>query len=130
MSFSPSGNKLAWVGHDSTVSVANQASEKVVTVRTQYLPFLSCLFVTENSLIVAGHDCAPLVYSHDDNDHLTFMETLDKGKQEKAASTFSAMAKFKGLDQRAEEKSTGTELKTVHQNAIRCGEGGLFILGR
>ena len=118
VSFSPSGNKLAWVGHDSTVSVANQLSEKVVTVRTQHLPFLNCMFVSENSLIAAGHDCTPVVYSHDDNDRLTFMETLDKGKQEKAASTFSAMAKFKGLDQRAEEKSTGTELKTVHQNAI------------
>lgn len=118
VSFSPSGNKLAWVGHDSTVSVINQASEKVVTVTTKYLPFLSCMFVTENSLIVAGHDCTPLVYSHDDNDRLTFMETLDKGKQEKAASTFSAMAKFKGLDQRAEAKTSGTELKTVHQNAI------------
>ena len=119
VSFSPSGNKLAWVGHDSTVSVANQLSEKVVTVRTEYLPFLSCLFVSENSLVVAGHDCKPFMYGHDDNDRLTFMETLDKGKQEKAASTFSAMAKFKGLDQRAEEKSSGTELKTVHQNAIR-----------
>lgn len=25
VSFSPSGNKLAWVGHDSSVSVVNQA---------------------------------------------------------------------------------------------------------
>ena len=27
VSFSPSGNKLAWVGHDSSISVANQATD-------------------------------------------------------------------------------------------------------
>lgn len=28
VSFSPSGNKLAWVGHDSSISVVNQAAEQ------------------------------------------------------------------------------------------------------
>jgi actin related protein 2/3 complex subunit 1A/1B len=118
VSFSPSGNKLAWVGHDSTVSVLNQVSDTVSTVRTKNLPYQTCMFVSENSLIVAGHDCQPYMYNHDDKDSLTFFNTLDKGKQQKAESTFSAMAKFKGLDKRAEEKSSGTELNTVHQNAI------------
>ena len=27
ISFSPSGNKLAWVGHDASISVVNQAEE-------------------------------------------------------------------------------------------------------
>ena len=28
VSFSPSGNKLAWVGHDASISVVNQANEQ------------------------------------------------------------------------------------------------------
>jgi len=28
VSFSPSGNKLAWVGHDSSISVINQTNEQ------------------------------------------------------------------------------------------------------
>ena len=118
VSFSPSGNKLAWVGHDSTISVINQTKEAVVTVRTKYLPFLTCLFSSENSIIAAGHDCQPMVFNHDDNDKLTYLNSLDQGKQSKKADSFSAMAKFKGLDQRAQEKTAGTELSTVHQNAI------------
>nr|WAQ15584.1 ARPC1B [Halisarca dujardinii] len=118
VSFSPSGNKLAWVGHDSTVSVLNQLTDVVSTIRTKDLPYLACMFVSDNSLIVAGHDCQPLMYNHDDKDCLSLIDTLNKGKKQKSQASFSAMEKFKGLDKRAEEKAGGTDLNTVHQNAI------------
>lgn len=60
VSFSASGNKLAWVGHDSSISVVNAANEcKVATIQGDFLPFTACVWVTENSVITAGkyYDC-------------------------------------------------------------------------
>ena len=53
VSFSPSGNKLAWVSHDSMVCVVNQESGNVSFEKTKELPFLSCQFTSETNLIVA-----------------------------------------------------------------------------
>ena len=57
MSFNSSGTKLAWVGHDSTIMVADSTkglSAKAVSVmRTDFLPFLSCLWVSDNALVAA-----------------------------------------------------------------------------
>ena len=59
VSFSASGNKLAWVGHDSSISVVNAANEcKVATIQGDFLPFAACVWVTENSIITAGNDCS------------------------------------------------------------------------
>lgn len=56
VSFSASGNKLAWVGHDSSISVVNAANDnKLVTIQGDFLPFLDCVWVTENSIVTAGN---------------------------------------------------------------------------
>ena len=117
VSFSPSGNKLCWVGHDSSISVANmRRGEKLAVVKHKFLPYITCQFVTEGSIIAAGYDCSPVVWSHDDNDVLTYICKVDQ-KKEKATGHLSAMAKFQGLDKRG---SSGHEvtLDSIHQNAI------------
>jgi len=53
VSFSPSGNKLAWVSHDSLVCVVNQETGKTSFEKTKELPYLDCQFVSETNLIVA-----------------------------------------------------------------------------
>ena len=53
VSFSPSGNKLAWVSHDSLVCVINQETGKSSFEKTKELPYLDCRFVSETNLIVA-----------------------------------------------------------------------------
>ena len=55
VNFDASGNRLAWVGHDSTVNVVNPtvAAEAVQTIRTNLLPFLSCVWAGPTSLVVA-----------------------------------------------------------------------------
>ena len=61
VSFSPSGNKLAWVSHDSLVCVVNQETGNVSFEKTKELPFLSCQFTSETNLVVAvsinNYDC-------------------------------------------------------------------------
>jgi actin related protein 2/3 complex subunit 1A/1B len=57
--FSPSGNTIAYVSHDSCIYIANGPEHPVQRVVTGCLPFVSLAFANENSLIVAGHDCCP-----------------------------------------------------------------------
>lgn len=119
VSFSPSGDKLAWVGHDSSVSVLSKVGgqENTAIIKHKFLPYLTCRFLSDNSLVTAGYDCYPVLWNHDDNNQLTFMNRLDQ-KEKKITGHLSAMEKFKGLDKRATTGSTDTTLDTTHQNAI------------
>ena len=54
VSFSSSGDRVAWVGHDSSISVADASKGMAVSViRTDFLPFLACLWVSESRLVAA-----------------------------------------------------------------------------
>lgn len=45
---------MCWVGHDSSVSVADATRQMAVNkLRTEFLPFLSCVWVGPNSLVAA-----------------------------------------------------------------------------
>jgi len=116
VSFSPSGNAIAYVSHDSTISIANGPNNPVQFIRTSNLPFVSLFFASETCLIVAGHDCAPFIVQNRQN-QWALGEKLDAG-QKKTASTNSAFNKFKQMDSRAQQTSVDVELTTTHQNAI------------
>lgn len=119
VSFSASGDRLVWVGHDSSVSVVDAAKNmQMVTVKTSYLPFLSVTWVTENSIVAGGHDCCPMLFGYSDNGALTFNKRLEEEKTQQSAK-FSAMSHFKNLDTRATSADgTATVLSTTHQNTI------------
>ncbi|XP_064605160.1 actin-related protein 2/3 complex subunit 1A-like [Liolophura sinensis] len=118
VSFSASGDKLAWVGHDSSVAVVNGADGlKLSFVKTEFLPFMGCSWVSENSLVCVGYDCNPMVYSYADNGRLTFVSKLDIPK-EKEGGTVSAMKRFQDLDKKAAVDDSSTDLKTLHKNTI------------
>jgi len=55
VAFSPSGAKVGWVGHDSTVSIllGGEGAEPAVLPLTN-LPFVTCVFVSESVLIAGG----------------------------------------------------------------------------
>jgi actin related protein 2/3 complex subunit 1A/1B len=54
VSFSSSGDRIAWVGHDSSISVADASKAmSVAVIRTDFLPFLACLWVSENAIVAA-----------------------------------------------------------------------------
>ena len=49
VAFSPSGNKLAWVGHDSSISVVDMTSEKedkLVCVLCVYVMYCVCVCIS------------------------------------------------------------------------------------
>jgi len=117
ISFAPSGDKLAWIGHDSSISVVDGANGQLLALlKGKFLPLMSLTWVTNNSMVAVGNDCNPKLFSHSDDGKITFMTDLDI-PQEKEFSTMSAMNRFKNLDKKA-TADDDTALKTKHQNTI------------
>jgi len=118
--FSPSGDRLAWVGHDSTISIVDAAQNmKLTTIKTAYLPFNDVLWTNENSVVVAGFDCSPLMFTYS-GQAITFASKLDDSQQQTDSKKFSARGHFKDLDTKgsADVSSIETVLSSVHQNSI------------
>lgn len=143
VSFSPCGNKICWVAHNSSICVADATKgNAVVRLYTEHLPFLSCVWVGPNSIIAAvnilllnwhiiiinlikfdkffqGHSCMPMLYSIDKNGQLYFVSKLDNSQKREAAG-ISAMRKFQSLDRQARTEINDSFLDSIHQNAITC----------
>lgn len=119
MAWSPSGNTIAWVGHDSSLSVAYGPNEPVTTVNTGNLPFMTLVFVSESQIIAAGHDCCPMLFTSKVKGVWEYVDKLDQGSKKASISGNSAFNKFKQMDSKAQSEVNGmTELSTVHQNTI------------
>ena len=120
--FSPSGLKLGWTTHDSAVHIA-EASGNVSTVRSRDLPGTACLFLSDNTLVVGGHNCNLAVYTGADGGQWEYQTNLDlaKGKEKKKKTgTSAAFAKFQAADSLGQSSDKNdTDLKTAHQNTIK-----------
>lgn len=119
VAFSPSGCRLAFVSHDSSVALidTNRSLTEAVILRTKYLPLTCVKWVTENSVIAGGHDCSPMLFTYHNND-LKFVTKLDVPPEQKGGGLKSAMQKFKSIDSRAATEGVDVHLPTLHQNAI------------
>nr|CAG4643941.1 EOG090X05RK [Lepidurus arcticus] len=118
VSFSASGDRLCWVGHDSSISVVDANKGMLISVlRTDFLPFLACTWVSEFGVVAAGYACCPMAFSVDESVKVEFAGKLD-ASQKKEAGNISAMRKFQSLDRQARTESTDTNLDSIHQNAI------------
>jgi actin related protein 2/3 complex subunit 1A/1B len=116
--WSPSGNKLAFVGHDSTVNIADVSSgtPNVDVVKFSDLPFTDLLWISEDSIVAGGHDCNPTLFQGKGG--WQFVKKLDVGSG--AAAAEKGNSAFKTFQQKVDkgETTTETKLTTKHQNAI------------
>jgi len=133
--FSPSGDVLAFASHDSSVSIVYPGGPTIFNIRISSLPFVSLTWTAEDSLVAAGHDCQPIVFSGSEAGWQA-VGSLDDTTAPKTggASKFgapgvgrlnsAAFNTFRNADSRGQsspvsgQTSTGTELMTVHQNTI------------
>ncbi|XP_065644924.1 actin-related protein 2/3 complex subunit 1A-A isoform X2 [Hydra vulgaris] len=127
VAFSPSGSKIAWVSHDSTVSVVQGGDNAVVAkICTSSLPFLSVVWVSENSLVTAGHDFVPMVFSYGGDNTVKFVAKLDQPlKNDGEEETISAMDKFRNLDKKntgkRDEASSTAHVNVINQLSVYAG---------
>lgn len=129
VSFSSDGNRLAWSGHDSSITIADASSGTPVvrSLRHSFLPFTSLEWVGRNSLLCVGHDYYPILFTVNNNG-LDFTAALDTnlsdnigGAGEKpASSTQNAFRKFIGNDRFKESTNVSADatITSVHQNTI------------
>jgi len=118
VSFSGDGSKLAWVGHDSSISVADAAKDMMVMkLRTDLLPMLTLTWLTGSKLLAAGHNCVPITFNLETNGSLTLGARLEEDKKLETSGTISARDIFKNKDKMGISELE-TRLNTTHQNQI------------
>lgn len=100
--FSAGGSRVAWVSHDSTVCLVDAEKKMAVaTLASETLPLLAITFITENSLVAAGHDCFPVLFTYDNAaGTLSFGGRLDVPKQNSQRG-LTARERFQNLDKKA-----------------------------
>eukprot|EP01089_Gocevia_fonbrunei_P013414 TRINITY_DN3443_c0_g1_i1.p1 TRINITY_DN3443_c0_g1~~TRINITY_DN3443_c0_g1_i1.p1 ORF type:complete len:359 (+),score=104.50 TRINITY_DN3443_c0_g1_i1:82-1158(+) len=120
VSWSPSGTVLAYVAHDSTISVVEVASGNSQTLSLTYLPFRTVEYVGDDQIVAAGHDCNPMLFAGGVGS-LKFVKKLDEAVASKAGPQGSAASATRQLWADKVDKgadSVSTTLATKHQNAI------------
>ncbi|KAG6862049.1 hypothetical protein C0995_007179 [Termitomyces sp. Mi166 len=135
--FSPSGDVLAFASHDSSVNIVYPTGP-VINIRISSLPFVTLTWTGENTLVAAGHDCQPVVFSGSEGgwesvgslDAATGSKSMEAGRGAGYGGNSSvgrlktgAFATFRDADTRGQSSvpgslSTDTQLLTVHQNTI------------
>ncbi|KAF8136526.1 WD40-repeat-containing domain protein [Boletus edulis] len=112
VSFSPSGDVLAFASHDSSISIVYPRGPVIQSIRISTLPY--------ESIVAAGHDCQPVVFSGTEAGWGFGKSTAKGGSVGRLNS--SAFNAFRNADTRGHaggvDVSAGTELLTVHQNTI------------
>jgi actin related protein 2/3 complex subunit 1A/1B len=127
--FSPSGDVLAFASHDSSITIVYPTGPSVYSIRVSSLPLVTLAWTTEDTVVAAGHDCQPLVFSGDEQSGWALVGSLDDATASKGSAmraspvgrlNNAAFQTFKNADSRgaAGSKTEGTELATVHQNTI------------
>lgn len=118
VSFSADGSRICWVGHNSTINVADAA--QMVKLNTEFLPFLCCEWVSPTQVVVGGHSCVPLVYTVDAATLRPQLTAKLDQAQKRETGGISAMRIFQSLDRNAKSENADTSLESIHQNAIAC----------
>ncbi|EOB02167.1 Actin-related protein 2/3 complex subunit 1B, partial [Anas platyrhynchos] len=112
--FSASGTRVAW----SLFSLFTALPRSVASLCTETLPLLAVTFITENSLVAAGHDCYPMLFTYEEGQGaLTFGGKLDVPKQSSQRG-LTARERFQNLDKKASSDTSNATLDTVHKNSI------------
>lgn len=140
VAFSPSGNALAFTGHDSSVTVVypsapEQPPRAMLNISTRLLPLNSLIWNGENEILAAGHvsfalcmgmvwlltalikDCEPFRFQGDENGW-QLAGSLEKSTGAGAGPREeSALNMFRQMDLKGQSQ-VDTKLKSTHQNTV------------
>lgn len=130
--FSPSGDVLAFASHDSSINIVYPGVPVIHNVRIPSLPLVTLTWTSESSIVAAGHDCQPFVFSGSEGGWQVVgsLDDTSGPKSDGGRSTgpvgrlkAGAFATFRDADSRGHSglvspSSADTKLLTVHQNTI------------
>ena len=133
VAWSPSGNVLAFVGHDSllhvvTFGAASSAGEPsaptLQTIKCPTLPATRVLFLSDAALVTVGHSMNPELYSRSADGLWRFTCYIDRRVEATAAKSTSGVAAARAMFASKTSKGQSApsaneaEIWTKHQNAI------------
>lgn len=132
VSFSPSGDALAFASHDSSITVVypsgpEQPPKAMINITTQLLPFTSLIWSSESEIIAAGYDCEAFRFQGGEQGW-QITGAVETKQVAGVAREESALQMFKQMDLRGKSKDD-TQLSTTHQNTVNTiriyeGSGG------
>lgn len=126
------------IGHDSSISIVYPGGPVVFNIRISSLPFVTLTWTSEDSIVAAGHDCQPVVFSGSESGWQG-IGSLDDTSAPKSVGgprsgfggsssvgrlNSTAFNTFRDADSRgqsamaAASSPTDSKLPTVHQNTI------------
>ncbi|GAB4859706.1 Actin- protein 2/3 complex subunit 1A [Ancistrocladus abbreviatus] len=125
--WSPSGNTLAYVGHNSMIYFVDDVGPSPLAQNVAFrdLPLRDVLFVSEKMVIGVGFDCCPMVFAADESGLWSFVRHLGERKATPSArqgSQFSeAFGKLYGQSKHG-IANDGVEGPRggIHDNCINC----------
>jgi len=118
VSFNHDGTRLGWVGHDSSIAVADAPSGMVMMkLKTGLLPLLTHTWISPNKILAAGHDCVPVVFNVDSAGKISLGSRLEEECVIESATTSTAMNMFRNKD-RVGQDLLDSKLSSTHQNQV------------
>lgn len=123
VAWSPSGNGLAFIGHDATISFVDLANDSSCTmIKTRSLPYTRLLFLEENVVVAAGYDFVPEVFQGQGGSWKS-LGSIDKGEKKVAkkggGGFMKSMNKFKQQVNTGQVGGSGaSSIKSLHWNVI------------
>jgi actin related protein 2/3 complex subunit 1A/1B len=118
VAWSPTGQTLAYASHDSSVNFVDIGSQQIQNVTLSGLPLRSILFVADDKLVGAGHDCQPFLFTWSNGWSVNKSLDSNQATQKKSqTATRRAFGMFSDMVDRGQTGSS-TTLNTKHQNAI------------
>lgn len=130
---------MTFTGHDSSINIVYPGGPTVYNIRISSLPFVTLTWTSEDSIVAAGHDCQPVVFSGSEAgwqgvgslDDTTAPKSADPtrsgygGNSSVGRLKTGAFATFRDADSRGQSSISGsgspttdTKLLTIHQNTI------------
>ena len=87
-------------------------------LRTDLLPMLTLTWLSDRTLVAAGHNCVPITFNLTSSGSLTLGTKLEEDrKQETGGAASSAMKIFQNKDKMGLSELE-TKLMTTHQNQV------------
>jgi len=119
--FSPSGQMVCFVGHDSSISFCDITNSQNQPFRLKHvgLPFQTCLFLNEQTVVAAGHEYKPYVFQMQGDGSWALTRSLDEKKAAGGGpAKVNAFAMFQNKVATGQDQRKGDKQETKHQNCI------------
>jgi len=113
--FSPSGNLLAFVGQDSSFSVADLNSGKLDIIKLECLPLTKLIFPSETQIVSVGYNCEPYLFTNSGGWKKDKSLDVKQTGQQKGGNIATM---WKQMDTKGGTQNVETTLDTKHQNTI------------